>query len=90
MIDAQQQAANACRERVVILATDKGDGKPVTLTPQDHPGVSNEEYLNDLRNQMKTYVTDLNYAREVVTYEPLPDHGTTDTSTTPTTDEGSN
>lgn len=74
MTDAQQQTERARRERVIILATDL-TGKTTVLTPRAHPGVSDEDYLNDLRAQMSVYFTAMNYAREVIAYEPIPDTG---------------
>lgn len=74
MTDAQQQSARARRERVIILATDL-TGKTTVLTPRAHPGVSDEDYLNDLRTQMAVYFTEMNYAREVIAYEPISDTG---------------
>lgn len=74
MPDAQQQSVRARRERVIILATDL-TGKTTVLTPRAHPGVSDEDYLNDLRSQMSVYFNEMHYAREVITYEPIPDTG---------------
>lgn len=74
MPDAQQQTERAHRERVIILATDI-TGKTTVLTPRAHPGVSDEDYLNDLRTQMSVYFNEMHYAREVIAYEPLSDAG---------------
>lgn len=75
MPDAPKQPALDRRERVIIVATDLTN-KTIVLTPREHPGVSDEDYLNGLRTEMKTYFTDMHYAREAVTYEPLTDTGT--------------
>lgn len=74
MSDAQPQAALARRERVIILATDD-TGKTTVLTPRNHHGATDEDYLTELRTQMSMYYPQMHYAREVTTFEPMPDMG---------------
>lgn len=83
MSDAQQQADRARRERVIILATDTDTGKVTILTPRPDPGVSDEDYLNGLRTQMAMHYPQMHYAREVITYEPLPDMGAPSATSAP-------
>lgn len=74
MPDAPKQPSLDRRERVIILATD-ATGKTTVMTPRNHRGATDEEYLTELRTQMGAYYPRMHYAREIITFEPLPDVG---------------
>lgn len=73
MTDAAQPIPTR-RERVIILATD-ANGKTTVLSPRNHRGATDEEYLTELRTQMAMHYPQMHYAREVITFEPLHDMG---------------